>query len=798
MAVSTTDTYSGPYTANGVTVAFPFTFKAVSVDDVGVSIKNADGSTTLVNPGAYTVALAAEGGTVTMSSAPAAGDLYIFSEPSFLQPVAFESGQPFLPSVVNEVNDRDVVRQLYLKREVERSPKAPIGGGVEGQFPVVMPDGSWGFGSGTGNDPALRADLGSTQGPAYIGLSEGGSLADLLKSFVVPDQFRYADDTDKVQAALDTGKTVVLPGTYETTGNVQHVDGQAVILMGTVRKKPGTVNTLWEVSGAGCRMLGDGQFQDFNRTAMASVSAGGTTITLSNLSGGKIHYYTQDGYLKGTPLYGVGFLPGTRIVGGPTASGGGAGTYTIDRPAPGDWSGAVMFIDAETFWWGNRSLYISGADFEGTARIFGSAGDALTIAGRNAKVDRPRGRWLHDNGLLVIGPTSGGFVIDSPDFRGSGWQNTLFVTAGDQVPGGTEYVHGGVIHNPTGLYAGDTALELGYHSKAIEITGVARLDSHFPPILLRDTLECRVASAMIYDFMPKHPSWSHIAVVPSTEGAQWQSKAVIQRVRSFGPPGPRAFAYIGQSGVDLIECFQETTGGTNAVAIGTYVSDVRIARNTLRGYESAVHGNWGATIGNEIARLNIEDNDFHGCSRVLQAPWVNFHDSRSVGNKLTSTSNVEAYNLQFSSYKPSGTPPMINLTLADDINIQAVSGAGTPAPLYQPTDALVLGIAPDLRSSVVVLPEVATDNVALTDLGNVRGQLLRLWTDDGTEQAIFWIDGVANSTSKIAGTANLVDQSGFSGSTGWALGYFFGQLVIRRCGASTGVTDPRHLMWTIL
>lgn len=177
MAVSTTDTYSGPYEANGVTVAFPFTFKAVSVDDVAIFIRPASGSDQLIDPSAYTVALAAEGGTATFVTAPASGDVYLVSEPSFLQSVIFASGQPFLPGVVNEVNDRDVVRALYLKREIDRAPKTPLGGGALGQYPVVIPGGGWGFSSGTGTDDGLRTDLGMDAGPGLLGFSTAEAYA---------------------------------------------------------------------------------------------------------------------------------------------------------------------------------------------------------------------------------------------------------------------------------------------------------------------------------------------------------------------------------------------------------------------------------------------------------------------------------------------------------------------------------------------------------------------------------------------------------------------------------------------
>lgn len=129
MAVSTTDTYSGPYLANGVTVAFPFGFKAVSVDDVAVILRDSLGAETVVGDAAFSVALSDSGGTVTFTAAPAAssGEVYIVSEPSFLQSVEFASGQPFLPSVVNGVNDRDVVRALYLKERADRSLTVPRG-----------------------------------------------------------------------------------------------------------------------------------------------------------------------------------------------------------------------------------------------------------------------------------------------------------------------------------------------------------------------------------------------------------------------------------------------------------------------------------------------------------------------------------------------------------------------------------------------------------------------------------------------------------------------------------------------
>jgi hypothetical protein len=154
MAVSTTDTYSGPYEANGATVEFPFTFKAVSADDVAVIIRTADGEESFAPTSDYSVSLDVVGGSAIFSTPPDDVQIYVVSEPSFLQQIEFASGQPFSPSVVNDVNDLDVVRALYLKREMARTPRLPLGGGVTGKYPYVKEDGTFGWTDGPGlGDP---------------------------------------------------------------------------------------------------------------------------------------------------------------------------------------------------------------------------------------------------------------------------------------------------------------------------------------------------------------------------------------------------------------------------------------------------------------------------------------------------------------------------------------------------------------------------------------------------------------------------------------------------------------------
>jgi hypothetical protein len=132
MAVSTTNAYSGPFTTNGATTVFPFTFTAPTTAEVSVLLRDADGVETTADPADYTASVAPDGGgSVTFSVAPATGySLYVLLEPAFTQDIAFENGSPWLASPVNEANDRAVARDQVLKRDIDRAAKFKVGEAV--------------------------------------------------------------------------------------------------------------------------------------------------------------------------------------------------------------------------------------------------------------------------------------------------------------------------------------------------------------------------------------------------------------------------------------------------------------------------------------------------------------------------------------------------------------------------------------------------------------------------------------------------------------------------------------------
>lgn len=127
MAVSTTVTFSGPYEANGVTVAFPFDFVAASEAEVGAFIRDEDGVDAAISDSAFDVALTATGGTATFDEAPLGGLLYLYSRPDFKQQTGFDSGQKFQPAVVSRALDKAALRDLHLLDRTDRALTIPLG-----------------------------------------------------------------------------------------------------------------------------------------------------------------------------------------------------------------------------------------------------------------------------------------------------------------------------------------------------------------------------------------------------------------------------------------------------------------------------------------------------------------------------------------------------------------------------------------------------------------------------------------------------------------------------------------------
>lgn len=133
MSISNTTRKAGPYTGNGSTTQFPFSFKVFSASDVRVVRTDSVGAESDLGLGTdYTVALNADqdanpGGTVTATTAPAVGYLItITSQVQNLQPVTLTNQGAFYPKVINDAFDRLTILVQQVAEQVGRAVKVDI------------------------------------------------------------------------------------------------------------------------------------------------------------------------------------------------------------------------------------------------------------------------------------------------------------------------------------------------------------------------------------------------------------------------------------------------------------------------------------------------------------------------------------------------------------------------------------------------------------------------------------------------------------------------------------------------
>lgn len=132
MTVPATTRRAGPFTGNGSAVAFPFTFKVFSQDDIQVVLADANAVEVVqALTTHYTVAVNADqdaspGGTVTMLTAPADGEtLAITGAVDYEQTLDLPSGGNFSPRAVENAFDRTVIQIQQLAEQLGRSLTLP-------------------------------------------------------------------------------------------------------------------------------------------------------------------------------------------------------------------------------------------------------------------------------------------------------------------------------------------------------------------------------------------------------------------------------------------------------------------------------------------------------------------------------------------------------------------------------------------------------------------------------------------------------------------------------------------------
>jgi hypothetical protein len=138
LTISSTTRKAGPFTGNGVTVAFPFAFKVFTTADVlAIQAVTATGvETTKALTTDYTVALnpdqnTSPGGTLTMLVAPPAGTtLTLTSQVATTQGVDLTNLGGFYPAIINAALDRLTILAQQLTEKVSRAVLVTISSGT--------------------------------------------------------------------------------------------------------------------------------------------------------------------------------------------------------------------------------------------------------------------------------------------------------------------------------------------------------------------------------------------------------------------------------------------------------------------------------------------------------------------------------------------------------------------------------------------------------------------------------------------------------------------------------------------
>jgi hypothetical protein len=157
MTINSENRKDGPFTCNGLTVAFPFTFKVFDGDDVLVVLLDSTNvETDLISTADYSVTLNADqdispGGTVTTVLTYATGNfITLSSRVPFVQPTKLTNSGGFYPSVINDALDRSTIQIQQINEKMDRCVQMPLSGLGSLDHDAVI------FGVGPDGNPALR------------------------------------------------------------------------------------------------------------------------------------------------------------------------------------------------------------------------------------------------------------------------------------------------------------------------------------------------------------------------------------------------------------------------------------------------------------------------------------------------------------------------------------------------------------------------------------------------------------------------------------------------------------------
>lgn len=275
MTISSTTRKAGPFTGNGVTVAFPFAFKVFTVADVlvvqAVTATGVETTKTLTTD--YTVVLNADqnvnpGGTITMLVPPPTGTtLVATSQVANLQPLDVTNGGGFYPAVLNASFDRVVIQVQQLAEKVARKLGLSINSTASSDLPT--PAGGAVIGWNATGTALVNFFLNAGTSLVNLAASSGSSIVGFLQRGVnaiartVQDKARESVSVDDfaspagalVEIETSGGGALLIPvGTNTLTTGLSHLGNTDLVVFGQ-----GYTKSLLTTASAGVVPLSIGQ-----------------------------------------------------------------------------------------------------------------------------------------------------------------------------------------------------------------------------------------------------------------------------------------------------------------------------------------------------------------------------------------------------------------------------------------------------------------------------------------------------------------------------------------------------------
>ncbi len=235
MTISSTTRRAGPFAGNGVTIAFPFTFKVFATSDLVVTLTvvatGIESTLVLDDPAGYTVTLnpdqnANPGGTVNYnpSGTPMAAthELTLTSNVLELQTLDLTNGGGFFPSSISAALDRAVILIQQVSEKVNRSLTIPVSSTASTALPA--PEASTFIGwNALGTALINYAGVASAAVSTFMATVLDDTTAAAARTTLGVDTLLgtlgdgATDNTAIIQAALTAGTTVKLgDGTFTT------------------------------------------------------------------------------------------------------------------------------------------------------------------------------------------------------------------------------------------------------------------------------------------------------------------------------------------------------------------------------------------------------------------------------------------------------------------------------------------------------------------------------------------------------------------------------------------------------